>query len=117
MLVSSRNPRGTRGVAATRLDGVSTRRSRRRRDSVGELIRAFVALVRSRASAAQVAFDETGAAAEPRGLARWKVEPEDLAALRAAQGAIKAAIAAPIAWAGGSDERDGRWRGSLSPRG
>ena len=62
-----------------------------------------------------IAFDASGrpadARASPGGLGCWALAPPDAEALRAVHESVKAAIAAPIPWAGGSDEHDVRWRG------
>ena len=62
-----------------------------------------------------VAFDAGGAPADPSkapaGLACWPLAPGDLEELRRVHDHVKRSIDTPIPWAGGSDERDTRWRG------
>ena len=69
-----------------------------------------------------IEFDGSGrprdASLAPRGLACWAISPEDLVALQTMHEIVKAQIATPIPWAGGSDEQDSRWRGyGLLPKG
>lgn len=62
-----------------------------------------------------VVFDAGGAPADPSkapaGLACWPLAPGDLEELRRVHDHVKRSIDTPIPWAGGSDERDTRWRG------
>ena len=64
----------------------------------------------------EVAFDAAGAATSPEGLARWRLDAADVAALRGAQDAIASRVD-KMPWAGGSDDGDKRWRGYGLPPG
>ena len=86
---------------------------RRERDALDKALEAEAKRIRR---LPEVAFDATGTAARPEGLARWRLAAADVEALRGAQDAIASQIQR-MPWAGGSDDGDRRWRGYGLPPG